>query len=87
MDTIDVIVLVFPDGSTYWQEQTANFTMATAQKLAMAWREQLPADHRARMHDGKCMGGAVHCRMLREDYDAIPATNRSAALAASLGGP
>lgn len=85
---IEVTVVVFPDGSTMHAE---GFLGGHAlQALRDAWWDQVAnrdntQTNRQRYADWSITGGVVFVRMLRSDYQDIPATNQSAALTAAAG--
>jgi hypothetical protein len=78
-DVINVTCLVFPDGSTYWYP-TDDYR---ADRLIDKWKATLSVEQRRAYHDKGCLGGVVRLRMLRKDYQSIPATSQSEALFAS----
>jgi hypothetical protein len=75
-ETIEVCCLLFPDATSLW------FPVGDhdAGKLIEAWKERLSPELRRQYHDSACLGAVAHLRMLRRDYNSIPATSQSAAL-------
>jgi|GEM_PF-6917964 len=74
-DVIEVLCMVFPDGTTLWIDDTNNARQRVIDAW-QAWRARLSDDIRARYDVAKVLGGFVLCRMLREDFQAIAANNK-----------
>ena len=51
-----------------------------------AWKERLLPDARQRYEEAQAMGGFVWLHMLKQDYDALPATSLSHAITKRLEG-
>lgn len=75
-DIIDVLCLVFPNGQTLFTEKAS---LEEVKRLTTNWKETNPGSAE-KWRD--CLGGFIFMRMLREDYQRIPATNCSAAITA-----
>lgn len=75
-DVIDVVCLALPDGTTLWYEPGDG----RPDELIAAWKQQLPAEKRQLYESCGVLGGFVILRMLRQDYQSIPATSHSHAI-------
>lgn len=76
-ETIDVLCCVTPAGQVVYTTDDAD-----ARRVGRNWRAGLTVEQRAQHEAAHTMGGFVQIRMLREDYERIPATNESARLTA-----
>lgn len=85
-ETINVICIVTPDGQVFYREmQDGDNTPHVAQKIWRAWENSVPASRHDVYAAADVLGGVIAMRMLREDYQKIPATSQSAAIFAAAG--
>ncbi len=70
---IDVLHIAFPDGTSLWSDRVSS---EYASQCVASWKAGMPADKLARYEAAGALCGAVVLRMLRSEYERIPATNQ-----------
>lgn len=76
---VSVTVLIFPDGGTHWfknkpvYKDMPNENLEYIRKCAKIWNERNRAKYDG-FGDFDLIGAVASVRMLREDFDKIPAT-------------
>lgn len=81
-DVLDVCCLVFPDGRTYWFETKGN--EGHVEQAIFSWKAGLSPEKRNAYEAAGVSCGAVFVRMLRGDFQQIPATNWSAEIESAI---
>ena len=71
-ETIKLSCVILPDGTVGFMPEDRNAMRA----CTGAWLENLTDKQRTKYIDAHTFGGAVIIRLLKSDYENIPATNR-----------
>jgi hypothetical protein len=79
-ESVSVTVLIFPDGMTHWFENKPVFkdkpneNLEYMKKCIRIWNERNRIKYGGSYDNFDLMGAVANIRMLREDFNKIPAT-------------